>query len=72
MAESYSDEHVLAMYIGALAEDDRAWVKTARRLMRERDEARREALEEAAVFAEEYIGAHPALVERIRALKDKP
>lgn len=43
MAESYSDDHVLAMYIGALAEDDRVWVKTARRLMRERDEAQRVA-----------------------------
>jgi Tfp pilus assembly protein PilO len=33
-------------------------------------DVRREALEEAAEFAEQYIGAHPALVERIRALKD--
>jgi hypothetical protein len=43
MAESYSDEDVLAMYVGAIAEDDRVWVKTARRLMRERDKARRVA-----------------------------
>lgn len=68
MAEPYSDEDVLAMYVGAIAEDDRVWVKTARRLMRERDKARRVAKVLAGPAKHLKVLGHDLMPDELRAI----